>query len=55
MKKNADDNEQNTQVLLFYYKIYNLGSSYTYLLLYVFLPPGGTSKGPFSDSSKNLE
>ena len=56
MKNNKYDNEKNTQGLLFSCKTYNFGASSTdFKKLYVFVFPGGTSKGPFSDSSNNRE
>ena len=55
MKNNADDNEEQIEALLFSCKTYNLGSSGTDFLSCVFLRLGGTSKGPFSHSSNNLE
>ena len=48
---NADDNEQNTQSLLFFCKTYNFGAAGTDFLSYFFVRPGGTSKGPFPDSA----
>ena len=53
--KNADENEQNTQAILFSCKTYNLGAPGTdFIISSFFVQPGGTSKDPFSDSSNNL-
>ena len=54
-EENADDNEQNTQALLFSLKTYDLGASGTNILLsYVFVNLGGTLKGTFYYASRNL-
>ena len=50
MNNKADYNEQNTRALLFFCKTYYLGASGTDFLSYVFVRPGGTPKGLFTDS-----
>ena len=55
MKNNSDKNEDNTQESFFFCKTYNFGASGTFLKVYIFVSPGGTSKGPFSDSSNNRD
>ena len=55
-EENADDNDQNKQALLFPCKTYDFGAlGDKTFLSYVFVRPGGNSKGPSSDSSNNLE
>ena len=55
-EENADDNDQNKQALLFPCKTYDFGAlGDKTFLSYVFVRPGGNSKGPFSDSLNNLE
>lgn len=53
--KNPDENEDNTQELLISYKAYNSGAPCTdFIITPTFVWPGGTSKGPSSDSLNNI-
>ena len=53
MKQNLYENSHNKQALLFFCNTYNLGELGTDLFLsYVFVCPGGTSKGHFFDPLK---
>ena len=53
IQSNVYYNEHNRQALLFSCKTYKFGASGTEsCLLYVFIRPGGTSKGPFLTHQK---